>query len=133
MTHGIEIDGRCNIPASENSTLRESLALLGSLCLTICANRYVYHVHANDYEGFVKAIKKASTTEIPSFIPKHMTELAVRERLRILMETDWKTQAALLLEERKNETERGLKPYVSISTAISISRIYLQPRQVFEL
>ena len=49
------------------------------------------------------------------------------------METDWKTQAALLLEERKNETERGLKPYVSISTAISISRIYLQPRQVFEL
>ncbi|CAA7268507.1 unnamed protein product [Cyclocybe aegerita] len=73
---------------------------------------YVYHVHAGDYDGFVKAIKAASTTEIPSFIPPHMTELAVRERVRNLMETDWKTEAAELLKERLEEVKAGGKAYV---------------------
>ncbi|KAJ3514354.1 hypothetical protein NLJ89_g2429 [Agrocybe chaxingu] len=73
---------------------------------------YVYHVHKGDYEGFIKAVKAASTTEIPSFIPPHMTESAVRERVRKLMETDWKALAAELLEERLEERKSGKKAYV---------------------
>jgi len=64
---------------------------------------YVYNVHAGNYTGFVDAVRQASTTEIPRFIPEHMTELAVRERVRNLMEHDWRSDAAVLLDERKKE------------------------------
>ncbi|CAA7262774.1 unnamed protein product [Cyclocybe aegerita] len=73
---------------------------------------YVYHVHKGDYEGFIKAVKAASITEIPSFIPPHMTEFVVRERVRNLIETDWKALAAELLEERLEERKSGKKAYV---------------------
>ncbi|TEB28048.1 hypothetical protein FA13DRAFT_1633750 [Coprinellus micaceus] len=62
---------------------------------------YVYHVHKQNYTGFVDALKAATTTEIPSFIPSYMTEAAVRERVRYLMEHEWKEEARKLLEERK--------------------------------
>jgi len=64
---------------------------------------YVYHVHARNYTGFVEAVRQASMTETPRFIPEHMTELAVRERVRNLMEHDWRTDAAALLKARKEE------------------------------
>ncbi|KAF9530041.1 hypothetical protein CPB83DRAFT_905608 [Crepidotus variabilis] len=67
-------------------------------------NRYdppfVYHVHKSDYPGFVNAIHSAINTEIPSFIPRHMTEVAVRNRVRHLMEHDWKEEAKKVLLER---------------------------------
>lgn len=62
--------------------------------------RYVYHVHKQNYTGFVEALRATTTTEIPSFIPDHMTEIAVRERVKHLMEHDWKEDAQRLLEER---------------------------------
>jgi hypothetical protein len=37
------------------------------------------------------------------FIPDHMTETAVQDRLVFLMETDWKAQAEALLVERLKE------------------------------
>ncbi|KIJ96983.1 hypothetical protein K443DRAFT_681885 [Laccaria amethystina LaAM-08-1] len=64
---------------------------------------YVYNVHNRDYAGFVNAVKEASTTEIGRFIPDHMTETAVQDRLVFLMETDWKAQAEALLVERLKE------------------------------
>ena len=66
-------------------------------------DRYVYHVHKHDYTGFVAALKAATSNEIPSFIPEYMTEMAVRERVKYLMEHDWKEDARKLLEERKQE------------------------------
>ncbi|KAF8966123.1 hypothetical protein BDZ97DRAFT_1917812 [Flammula alnicola] len=73
---------------------------------------FIYNVHAKDWDGFIEAIKTASRTEIPSFIPNHMTERAVQERLRRLMETDWKSKAAILLEERLADAKSGQKAYV---------------------
>ncbi|KAF8878771.1 hypothetical protein BD779DRAFT_1613005 [Infundibulicybe gibba] len=60
---------------------------------------YVYNVYAGDYDGFVKALKAASTTEINSYIPPYMTDAAVRERVKALMETDWRARAADLLAQ----------------------------------
>jgi len=42
-----------------------------------------------------------------------MTEKAVQERLTRLLETDWKTEAAILLEERMAMVAAGQKAYVS--------------------
>ncbi|TFK41539.1 hypothetical protein BDQ12DRAFT_678154 [Crucibulum laeve] len=61
---------------------------------------YVYHVHRGDYDGFINAIKKASTTPIEPFIPEFMTEKALQGRLMMLMETDWRAEAVVLLKER---------------------------------
>jgi hypothetical protein len=61
---------------------------------------YVYSVHKGNYTGFVEAIKLGTQIEIPRFILEHMTEKAVQERLIRLLETDWKTEAAILLKER---------------------------------
>ncbi|PPQ89273.1 hypothetical protein CVT25_001357 [Psilocybe cyanescens] len=72
---------------------------------------YVYNVHARNWTGFVDAIRSASTTEIPSFIPEHMTELAVQARVKKLMETDWKALAAKLLEQRLQEVKDGKDAY----------------------
>ncbi|KAF8156716.1 hypothetical protein B0H34DRAFT_750525 [Crassisporium funariophilum] len=97
---------------------------------------YVYNVHARNWTGFLDAIEAASTTEIGShcarFIPEHMTEAAVRERLTNLMETDWKTRAADLLKERLQELEEGRDAYVSVEMTILLaSRLILS--QVFDL
>ncbi len=42
-----------------------------------------------------------------SFIPDHMTEPAVQERLEALMETDWHSAATVLLQEREERGARG--------------------------
>ncbi|KAF4616490.1 hypothetical protein D9613_008645 [Agrocybe pediades] len=73
---------------------------------------FVYNVHARDYEGFIKAIRTASTTEIPSFIPSHMQIPAIEKRLQKLMETDWKVEAALLLQSRLQDIEDGKEAYI---------------------
>ncbi|PPQ88221.1 hypothetical protein CVT25_005186 [Psilocybe cyanescens] len=75
---------------------------------------YVYHVHARDWDSFLKTVAIASATEIPKFIPQHMTELAVQERLIKLMETDWRALAASLLEERLQDVANGKQAYYGV-------------------
>ncbi|ORY24886.1 hypothetical protein BCR39DRAFT_561348 [Naematelia encephala] len=68
---------------------------------------YVYNVKAGDYDGFVAAIEAAITTPTPPYEDPEMTEEAVRERMRNLIERDWKALAA----ERWNEmSEQGRAP-----------------------
>lgn len=50
---------------------------------------------------------------LASFIPDHMTEVAVQKRLEALMETDWRSAAAVLLQEREEEVRAGKEAYVS--------------------
>lgn len=114
MTHGIEQNGTRSIHRWLNTTLRELFPFLhGNLCfvldltsfseLDLSLHRLVYHVHKQNYTGFIEALRTASTTEIPSFIPEYLTEHAMRERIRYLMEHDWKEEATVLLEERIKE------------------------------
>ena len=42
-----------------------------------------------------------------------MTETAVQKRLETLMETDWRSAAAVLLQEREEEVRAGKDSYVS--------------------
>ncbi len=72
-------------------------------------NRYVYHVYAGDYEGFVEALRQASTTPTPRYINELMTVESVRERMKSLMETDWKQEAEIF---RTEQAHRGIE-YVS--------------------
>lgn len=62
-----------------------------------------------------------------------MTELAVRERLIRLMETDWKELAASLLEERLQAVKSGKKAYVSEVDDYSMSQFIDLFGQTFEL
>jgi len=56
-----------------------------------------------------------------SFIPNHMRFSAIEKRLKILMETDWKAEATLLLERRQKEINSGKEAYVGPSlSALSI-------------
>ena len=50
-----------------------------------------------------------------------MTEKAVQERLIRLLETDWKANAAILLEERLAAVAAGQDAYVSHSLNTSFS------------
>jgi len=95
--------------------------------------RYVYHVHKNNYTGFVEAIRTASQTEISAFIPEFLTEKSVRHRVQTLMETDWKAEAVALLEQRMKEKERGKKPYVSIWLPRAFRQSSWSLKQIFEI
>ena len=92
--------------------------------------RYVYHVHAKNFTGFLEAIESAMKTpidrraflsnmfvhlshQVNSFIPEHMTEEAVKGRLVKLMETDWRTEAQEVLTKNMKAVERGEYAYVS--------------------
>ncbi|KAF8998237.1 hypothetical protein BDQ17DRAFT_1328891 [Cyathus striatus] len=66
---------------------------------------YVYHVEAHNYQQLHDAIKVASETPINRFIPKIMTEAALRDRLVNLMETNWRSEANILLQNRVNLTD----------------------------
>jgi len=87
-------------------------------------------VHAKNFTGFLEAIESATKTpidrrvsvfsmpmqlsqQINSFIPEHMTEVAVKGRLVKLMETDWKTEAQQMLRKNLKAVERGEDAYVS--------------------
>ncbi|KAG9017554.1 hypothetical protein FRB90_000759 [Tulasnella sp. 427] len=59
---------------------------------------YVYHVKRGDREGFKAAIKKAMNTPIARFVPPRMTTSAVLERMKTLLETDWRAMAKQQME-----------------------------------
>lgn len=54
---------------------------------------YVYNVHAGDYEGFVSAIKGAIENPPEPHILPDMTEVAVIDRVRTWLATDWEDEA----------------------------------------
>jgi len=66
-------------------------------------------------------------TETPSYIAPHMKELAVRERIRKLVETDWRTEGQKLLNERLEEKRQGKDPYVSCQTIMCLDRVLIHP------
>jgi hypothetical protein len=94
---------------------------------------YVYHVHAKNYTGFLEAIESAINTPfdrymnfnhytlamlifiVCRFIPDHMTERGVKERLINLMETDWRAKAEETLKQNMKKIERGEEAYVSLT------------------
>ncbi|KAJ7203018.1 hypothetical protein GGX14DRAFT_461959 [Mycena pura] len=63
---------------------------------------YVYNVFKNDKEGFVNAVVQATSTPIESFILPAMRMSAVEARLAVILETDWRAEAAELLADRKS-------------------------------
>jgi len=62
---------------------------------------YVYNVFKNDKEGFVNAVVQATSTPIESFVLPAMRMSAVEARLAVILETDWRAEAAELLADRK--------------------------------
>lgn len=124
MIHGIRQNGKPNITLCRHLIPRKNFLLNRCFCtfdaLILFFSRYVYHVHARNYSGFIDAVHTASATEVPGFIHRSMTEDSVRERVRLLMETDWRKEAAVLLEERLKEKEKGGSPYVSNLSMASI-------------
>ncbi|KAH8823016.1 hypothetical protein DL96DRAFT_329836 [Flagelloscypha sp. PMI_526] len=60
---------------------------------------YVYNVRRGDAEGLEAAFKSALENPIESFIPPAMTIGAVRERHRLLVETDWRSKAKEYIEK----------------------------------
>ncbi|BEI80322.1 hypothetical protein CcaverHIS002_0108510 [Cutaneotrichosporon cavernicola] len=69
----------------------------------------VYNVPEFDYDSFVKAIETAMESPIEGHIYPRMTRPAFDERMRYLMETDWRAEAARILKLRKagNETQNN--------------------------
>jgi len=62
---------------------------------------YVYNVFKDDADGFVKAIKNAKANPIDRYVLEDMSMSAVKARLQAILETDWKSEAAELLAQRK--------------------------------
>ncbi|KAJ7729672.1 hypothetical protein DFH07DRAFT_895489 [Mycena maculata] len=62
---------------------------------------YVYNVFAKDYDGFKRAIVDAVTHPIESYIPEHMTEVAVENRIADFLARDWRMEAQAVLDSRK--------------------------------
>ncbi|KAJ8690374.1 hypothetical protein PTI98_011802 [Pleurotus ostreatus] len=62
---------------------------------------YVYHVRRDDGEGLWAAVKEAVDHPIPRYIVPDMSMDALKYRLGILVEGDWKTPAEEILRERK--------------------------------
>lgn len=70
--------------------------------------RYVYNVKAGDYAGFVQAIESALRNPTPPYIDPDMTDAAVRERMRALIEGDWKGLAGERWRENEAKGERSV-------------------------
>ncbi|WVQ79142.1 hypothetical protein IAT38_001237 [Cryptococcus sp. DSM 104549] len=60
---------------------------------------YVYHVRKDDEVGLKEAFEAALANPIKSFIPPEMTKESVRERTRVLVETDWMARAEAAVKE----------------------------------
>lgn len=62
---------------------------------------YVYNVHKDDYEGFAAAIQAALKTPIERTILERMRLEAIEERLKGMLEVDWKAKMEMerLVEE----------------------------------
>lgn len=54
-----------------------------------------------------------TVTHTRRFIPGHMTEKAVKERLTKLMETDWRAKAEAVLKQNMKMVEKGEEAYVN--------------------
>lgn len=61
----------------------------------------VYNVEEFDQDGFLAALQKGMETNVEPFIYERMTKAAHDERIRVWMETDWRTEAKRILELRK--------------------------------
>ncbi|KZT20785.1 glycosyltransferase family 18 protein [Neolentinus lepideus HHB14362 ss-1] len=61
---------------------------------------YVYHVRKGDGEGLMAALDRAFHNPIDRYIPRAMTMDALKARLADLIESDWKSRAEEVLEER---------------------------------
>ncbi|KAF7979996.1 hypothetical protein HWV62_40088 [Athelia sp. TMB] len=66
---------------------------------------YVYNVHVGDKEGFVRAIREALHKPIESYVLDRMRKEQVQARVHAVLETDWRTMAAELLERRADGDE----------------------------
>ncbi|KAJ8502525.1 hypothetical protein ONZ45_g11674 [Pleurotus djamor] len=63
---------------------------------------YVYNVRKDDEEGFWSAIRSAIDNPIPRYIVPNMTMDALKHRIGMLVEGDWRAKAEMLLAERKS-------------------------------
>ncbi|KAJ8523351.1 hypothetical protein ONZ45_g166 [Pleurotus djamor] len=63
---------------------------------------HVYHVRKGDRDGFWDAVNTAILNPIPQYIVPNMTMEALKHRLEILIEGDWRSKAEALLEERRS-------------------------------
>lgn len=58
---------------------------------------------------------------MPRFIPEHMTEAAVRTRLEVFMETDWRVRAEVLLHARLASEDKDVYvsyPFFSVLSSV---------------
>ncbi|KAG9025818.1 hypothetical protein FS837_004813 [Tulasnella sp. UAMH 9824] len=62
---------------------------------------YVYHVKIGDRDGVARAVRKAMETPIERFIPPHMKMSALIDRMKVLLETDWRPVAQVQMETIK--------------------------------
>ncbi|KAF4588774.1 hypothetical protein EYR40_010329 [Pleurotus pulmonarius] len=71
---------------------------------------YVYHVQRDDGEGLWAAVKEAMNHPIPRYIVPDMSMDALKYRLGVLVEGDWKTPAEEILRERKATGKGKVRP-----------------------
>jgi len=69
---------------------------------------FVYNVFKDDFDGFVAAINNATSHPIDRYVLDRMRASSVTARLRAILETDWKSEAAKLLSQRKAAGEGPL-------------------------
>jgi len=69
---------------------------------------FVYNVFQDDLDGFVAAIKSAMLHPIDRHVLDHMRMSSLSARLRAILETDWKSEAAKLLAQRRAAGEGPL-------------------------
>ncbi|KAJ8503574.1 hypothetical protein ONZ45_g10738 [Pleurotus djamor] len=88
---------------------------------------YVYHVKKGDEKGLWTAIESAVNTPIERYIPPAMTMDALKGRLQLLVETNWREKAEKLLNQRLLEggqtsasTDFSHPIPVSINSAITL-------------
>ncbi|KAL0952654.1 hypothetical protein HGRIS_006897 [Hohenbuehelia grisea] len=61
---------------------------------------YVYHVRKGDEKGLWAAVRQALDNPIERYIPATMTMEALKNRVGLLVEGDWRSKAEELLDER---------------------------------
>lgn len=62
---------------------------------------YVYTVKAHDYEGLEHAVKSARNHPIASYVPHHMKFDVVCKRMAAMLNANWRSVAAGVIEDRK--------------------------------
>ncbi|KAG8953693.1 hypothetical protein FRC04_001897 [Tulasnella sp. 424] len=62
---------------------------------------YVYNVKVGDRDGLARAVRNAMETPLDRFIPPHMKMSALIDRMKVLLETDWRPTAKVQMEATK--------------------------------